>query len=145
MLTEHKLIKVLCVDDNDLLVEAIEINLKLTGRFQWLRRLRSADRLVSRARKDRPDVVLLDIDMPGADPLIVLEELTRACPDVRVLMLSGLVRRDLIERAIDAGAWGYLSKGDGALLISAIERVANGEFVMGPEARSQFMASSDRK
>jgi len=136
----RKPIKVLCVDDNSLLGEALEINLDLAGGFKWLGRLDNADDLVKVARVKSPDVVLLDIDMPGRDPIEALEELREAVPKARVLMLSGLVRNDLIERSIDAGAWGYLSKNDAIGVIAAIERVAHGEFVMGPEAEATYLA-----
>jgi DNA-binding NarL/FixJ family response regulator len=53
---------------------------------------------------------------------------------VAVLILSGHVRRELIERAIDAGAAGYVSKTEGAAtLVPAIRRAARGEFVLGPD------------
>jgi len=127
------------VDDNDLLADAIEMNLKLAGGFQWLGQLKTAGSLIKRCERDAPDVVLLDIDMPGRDPFEALEQLTATCPNVRVLMLTGLVRSDLIDRAITAGAWGYLSKNDGMALIPAIKRVVEGEFVLGPEAHGQYL------
>ena len=133
-------IRVLCVDDNDLLADAIEMNLKLAGGFEWLGRLKSAGGLLKRCNHDAPDVVLLDIDMPGKDPFVALEQITESCPDVRVLMLTGLVRSDLIDRAIDAGAWGYISKNDGLALIPAIKRVVSGEFVLGPEAHTHYLS-----
>ena len=139
-MARRRRIKVLCVDDNGLLGDALEINLGLAGGFTWLGRLDHADDLVSVAKATAPDVVLLDIDMPGRDPIEALEELRRAVPRARVLMLSGLVRSDLIERSIDAGAWGYLSKNDAIGVISAIERVAHGEFVIGPEAEATYLA-----
>jgi two-component system, NarL family, response regulator DesR len=133
-------IRVLCVDDNNLLGEALGINLHLTGGFRWLGSLENADDLVRVAQRCKPDVVLLDIDMPGKDPFEALEELHKAVPKARVLMLSGLVRSDLIQRSIDAGAWGYLSKNDAVEVIAAIERVAHGEFVMGPEVEATLLA-----
>jgi two-component system response regulator DesR len=134
----HNPIKVLCVDDNDLVAEAIKTNLRSAGGFRWVGHLEKADELPQRVARDHPDVVLLDIDMPGRDPFEAVAELTRTSPETHVLMLSALVRSDLIDRALDAGAWGYLSKNDSSTLVSAIRRVDDDEFVMGPEAAAVY-------
>jgi DNA-binding NarL/FixJ family response regulator len=84
-------------------------------------------------------VVLLDLDMPGPNPIEVLRELTVQSPDVRVIVLSGHVRRELIDRAIEAGAYGYLSKNDdGGVLVDSIRAVARGEFVLGQGSASEL-------
>lgn len=130
-------IKVLSVDDNELVGEVIRITLKRAGGFEWLGHLSDAQDLVAKAREHCPDIVLLDIFMPGKDPFVAMHELNEVCPDARVIMYSAYVSPRLIERALDAGAWGYVSKDDeGDALLSAIERVAEGEFVMGPKVRA---------
>src|SRR5262249_3145883 len=103
-------IRVLCIDDNPLVVDALSLKLTLAGGFEWLGALGSVDNLVAEVQARRPDVVLLDIDMPGRDPLDALSELVSAEPQVKVLMFSGHTRSDLVDRAVEAGAWGYLSK-----------------------------------
>ena len=125
-------IGVLCVDDNRFVAEALEEKLSTADGYRWLGHLMDADGLFDHVKRLKPDVVLLDIDMPGPDPFAALQEITTKCPDVAVLILSGYVRPELIDRAIDAGASGYLSKGDGAdSLLSDIRRAAQGEFVLG--------------
>ncbi|MDZ4753948.1 MAG: response regulator transcription factor [Phycisphaerae bacterium] len=127
-------IRVLCVDDNPLVVDALGLKLNLSGGFEWLVPLEAADNLLDDVLASQPDVVLLDIDMPGRDPLDALAELTAACPCVKVLMFSGHTRTDLVDRAIEAGAWGYLSKhADVQTIVSAIRRVAAGEFLLDPD------------
>jgi two-component system response regulator DesR len=139
MISEQRPIRVLCVDDNELIGDAIEIKLGLAGGFKWLGQLPAADDLVNEALRRQPDVILFDIDMPGRDPLDALKQLTDFVPHVRVLMLTGYVRRDLIERAIESGAWGYLSKYTGGeAIVDAIHNVASGEFVMGPGVASAY-------
>ncbi|MCI0630685.1 MAG: response regulator transcription factor [Phycisphaerales bacterium] len=136
---ERPEIRVLCVDDDDLVGQLIKITLKHAGGFQWLGQAHEADDLVARVLQDRPDVVLLDLCMPGKSPFTAIEELITACPDVKVIMLSGHADSHLIDRAIEAGAWGYLSKfDDGADLVCAIRRIAGGEFVLGPQAKTEY-------
>lgn len=132
-------IKVLCVDDNDLVAEGIRMKLNMTDRFQWLGQLRSAEELVQTVLHTRPHVVLLDIDMPGKDVFVAMQELSELFPNVRVVMLSGYVQQRLIDRAIESGAWGYVSKSDGAdTVLNAITRVVEGEFTLGPDVEDEY-------
>jgi two-component system, NarL family, response regulator DesR len=128
-------LKVLCVDDNPLVVEALALKLGLLGGFEWLAPVDDADRLVEVVGALQPDIILLDLDMPGRDPLDALAELARLGSASRVLIFSGHSRADLVERAIDAGAWGFVSKhSDVETIVAAILRVARGEFLLASEA-----------
>jgi DNA-binding NarL/FixJ family response regulator len=130
---------VLCVDDNAAVAEALEVKLGRSEGFEWKGALRRADDLVAVCVRDRPTLVLLDVDMPGRDPFDVLAELVDRCPETRVLVFSGHVRRDLITRAIDSGAWGYVSKNDGEEeMVAALRQVAAGELALSPEAKRMF-------
>ena len=85
----------------------------------------------------KPDVVLMDIDMPGVDTFGLVERLSIEAPDTRVVMLSGHAHRSFIERALDCGAWGYLSKNDdAATLMEGIRRVGRGEIALSEEVRT---------
>lgn len=127
--------RVLCVDDNVVITEALAAAFSASREFRWLGALSDANTLLATCLADPPDLVLLDVDMPGRDPFEVLAELAEARPEVRVLLFSGLVRRDLVHRALEAGAWGYVSKNDGAdALLDAMRRVTAGELGFSPEA-----------
>lgn len=132
-------IKVLCVDDDELVAQILRITLKNVGGFEWLGQLKDAGELAAAAKRERPDIVLLDLCMPGKSPFIALQELQQACPSARAIMLTGYANKHMIDRAIEAGAWGYLSKhDDGWGLVAAIKRVVNGEFVMGFEPNLEY-------
>jgi two-component system, NarL family, response regulator DesR len=134
----NRAIKVLCVDDNFLVAEGIRIKLLLEGGFEWLGQLPDANRLLAEVQRLRPDIVLLDLDMPGRDAFKALEELAQAEPDVRAVIISGHARSDLVDRAVEAGAWGYISKGDGTdAIVDGIRQVMQGQFVVGPDASSE--------
>jgi two-component system response regulator DesR len=126
-------IRVLCVDDNPFVADAVRIRLGLHNGFDWVGHLSSADNLVNEVRDLQPDIVLLDIDMPGKDSLKALEELSNAHPCVRTVIVSGYERDDYLDKAVEAGAWGYVSKNDGPdQIISAIREVHAGRFAFGP-------------
>jgi DNA-binding NarL/FixJ family response regulator len=135
-------IRVLCVDDNEAVVEALAEKLALEPGIVCVGRLYSADALIEQVRRAgaaAPHVVLLDIEMPGRDAIDALGELSRTFPGVRTVILSAYVRDDYIAAAVRAGAWGYLSKGDSpAEITAAIRQVARGEFAFGREAGQRF-------
>ncbi len=130
-------IRVLCVDDNRLVGEALAVHVAHQPGLRWQGQLHSADELVRRASELHPDVVLLDVDMPGMSPFDAIRELASKAPEIRVLMLSGHIRRPLVEAAMDAGAWGYLSKDSGAEAVTeAVRRVWADEVVLCPQVEA---------
>lgn len=134
-------VAVLCVDDNPRIAEALRTKLSRTDGFRWGGWLPRADQLVLRAPHDGIHVVLLDLDLPGRDPFDAMLEFCRTCPDVKIVVFSGHVRKDLIDRVIECGAWGYASKNDGeSALLDVLRRVVAGEFAMSPEVRSTWSA-----
>jgi two-component system response regulator DesR len=124
-------IKVLCVDDSPELTSAWTRFFALHPDIEIVGVLDRADSLPAAVQDKTPDVVLLDLTMDGRDPLDVLEELSRINPDVRVLICSGRNEADLIARAMDAGAWGFVDKSEEPQqVLEAIRRTARGETPM---------------
>ncbi|MBC7835383.1 MAG: response regulator transcription factor [Phycisphaerales bacterium] len=133
-------ISVICVDDNALVADALQIRLRLEGGFDVVGVLSSADSLSEIAARLKPDVIVLDVDMPGKDSFTAVRELAQSSPNTRVLMLSGHVRKELVDRAFEVGAWGYVSKSGGTdSIIEAIRRVHNGEFAICPDVEAVTM------
>ncbi len=118
--------RVLCVDDN------AEVNAALRSlldgaRYSCVGSLGSAEELLTRGPDFKPDLVLLDLGMPGPDPISVLPLFLELVPRARVLVLSGRCSRDLVDRATDAGAWGYIAKDDGLNeIVRCLRQVAAG-------------------
>lgn len=132
-------IRVLGIDDNELIGETFARVFAEEPGFTWVGTRSTAEGLLQAVQDTAADVVLLDLDMPGPDPITALQDLTLNAPDVRVIVLSGHVRRDLIDRAIEAGAYGYLSKNDdGEVLLESIRAVSRGEFVLGQGSASEL-------
>lgn len=130
---------VLCVDDNEQVAEAVRVKLGRAEGFRWIGWLATADALMEWVGREPPSAVVLDIDLPGRSPFAAVAELAESHPDVRVVMFSGHVGYELIERALEAGAWGYVSKNDGEdALIAALRRVASGDIALSREARAAY-------
>jgi DNA-binding NarL/FixJ family response regulator len=126
-----KSIGLLCIDDNPLVAEALARRIALESDFRWLGWLSGREDIAERVGALEPDIVLLDIDLPGVDAFEVVSLLSEKTPGSRVVMFTGFDRPEYQEQALARGAWGYISKdvATGSLL-SSLRRVANGEVAM---------------
>ena len=120
-------IRVLCADDNAIIAMAIEAAIEDEPDLASAGIVHNADDLVGIVDRTGAQVVLLDLRMPGRDPLEALAELRARRPGVRVVVFSGFDDAASIDRAVEAGARGYVSK-DGSTdqVVAAIRRVAAG-------------------
>ena len=123
---------VMCIDDNVLLIDALERRLNLEPGFLGLHRVDELSSSVDVAVRLEPTVVLLDIDLPGGvDALTILDELVTRTPKTRVIVFTGYPSGDLVRRTMARGAWGFVSKGTTAeRLIGAIRGVVSGQAVI---------------
>jgi len=120
-------IKVLCVDDNPDLTRLLATRIGFQDDMRCIGCVHDLDQLDAVVRQTRPDVVVLDLTMIGRDALEHLPAMTAACPGARTLIYSGFDHGAAIDRARDAGVWGYVSKSaDMDVLIGAIRAVATG-------------------
>jgi len=133
--------RILCVDDHAFLVEGLKTRIEAEFGFEFAGHVDRADRLDQAVREHRPDIVLLDIEMPGMDAFEALRELMRNHPKLRVVILSAYVRDHYIDEAYKAGAWGYLTKADSPdEIIKAVEKVARGQMAASAVVRERMQA-----
>lgn len=133
-----KPIRILCVDDNNLVAEAVERRIALEPQLEWAGWAPTTEGILQYVDREKPDVVLFDIDMPGRDSFDVVRELAASRPEARVIMFSGYVRSDYIDRAIESGAWGYVSKNASIdEVVAAVEQVARGDFALTQEVLAE--------
>jgi two-component system response regulator NreC len=126
------------VDDHSLLIEGLQARFELERDVECVGAMPSAEHLLAEVKRLKPDIVLLDIEMPGPDPFEAADELRRHCPEVRTIFLSAYIRDHYISAAVKAGAWGYFSKSEDAVtLIKGIRRVAEGEFSFSPKVQER--------
>ncbi len=138
-------IRVLCVDDHDLLVNGLRARFDLERDIECIGHLTTADDLVHVVRSESPNVVLLDIEMPGPDPFESADEIRRLDPEVRVIFLSAHIRDHYISAAVRAGAWGYFSKSDETDdLVEGIRDVTRGKFAFGPKVQARCKPAGPR-
>jgi DNA-binding NarL/FixJ family response regulator len=117
-------IRVLCVDDHVIIGMAMRATIDAAPDMSCVGCLERADTLLEEVAKLKPDAVLLDLHMPGKDPLVVMRDLIREHPGVAIIVLSGSGDNEAREKALAAGAWCYLLKGGSAHKILAAIRAA---------------------
>lgn len=131
-------IRVMCVDDHAYLVGGLRARLEVERDMEFVGHQPSAADLGEAVAQCRPDIVILDIEMPGPDAFEAINDLHRRFPDVRTILLSAHVRDQYLDRAYRSGAWGYLSKSDPPdAVIDGIRRVSRGELAFSPGVLSR--------
>ncbi|MFJ8760336.1 response regulator [Streptomyces cyaneofuscatus] len=127
------MIRVLLVDDHDVMRSGLAALLAAELGIQLAGQAADGPAALAEAERLRPDVALLDIDLPGLDGISVAARLARTLPGCRTLMLTALDRPGHLRRALGAGATGYLLKSSTpAETAEAIRRVAAGGRVIDP-------------
>lgn len=125
-----KPVRVLWVDDSPDLLRVYSKLVQRTPDMEMAGTLTSADDLAAESSRLKPDVIVLDLTMPGKNPLRALAELTALDPDARTIVFSGYDDEATVREAMQAGAWGLVSKmvdGSPGDVLGAIRRVSEGE------------------
>jgi len=120
-------LKVLVVDDHRLMLEAIRVQLEREDDISVVGCVDSGETVVALVGQTGPDVVLLDVRMPGMDGLTVLEHLQTRYPSIAVVMLSGIEDPALVRAALERGAAAFVLTGiDPRDLAGAVRQVMRG-------------------
>jgi len=128
------MIRVLLAEDQAMVRGALAALLSREKDIEVIAEVARGDMAVEAARVARPDVALLDIEMPGGDGLVAAQALRVALPSCRVVILTTFGRSGYLRRAMDSGAVGFLLKDAPASeLASTLRRVMKGERVVDPE------------
>jgi two-component system, NarL family, nitrate/nitrite response regulator NarL len=132
--TKSQTIRVLLADDHPVVRRGLQFCLSKENRLKVVGEATSGEEAIEQALKLQPDVVLMDISMPGMSGLDATMRLRQEAPDIKVLVLSVHNNRDYIFRIIQAGAHGYISKEASTdELIQAIDSVQSGKTFFSPE------------
>ena len=143
------MIKILLVDDHELVRTGISRILKDVKDFSVVAEVGSGEEAVDYCRKQPPDIVLMDVSMPGIGGLEATRKILHYCDSTRVLCLSMHKENPIPAKIMQAGAYGFLTKDvDPADMVDAIYKVASGQKYLAPDiaqsiAMGQLGMSSD--
>ncbi|MCL4812599.1 MAG: response regulator transcription factor [Vicinamibacteraceae bacterium] len=133
-------IRVLIADDHAILREGLRALLKLADDIEVVGEASDGREAVDRALALGPDVVLMDVAMPGLGGLEATLELRKRLPSVKILVLTQYEDREYIRRFLQAGVSGYiLKRSAGAELASSIRAVQRGGLVLDPEVAKEAL------
>ena len=137
-------LSVILVDDHTMLRQGIRRALESEG-IKVVAEASDGAAAIRLALEHKPDVVLMDVSMPGMDGVEAARRLVEADGRQRVVMLTMHIDRDVIDRAIRAGAVGYLTK-DSSIseVILAIQLAANGDRPMSPRLAAAMLDEARR-
>lgn len=139
-------IRVLIVDDHPLVRRGLTSLLNGVADITVIGAASDGEEAVAYVAEERPDIVLMDISMPGMDGFEALRRLLKAVPGTRVVMLTSFSDHDLVIEAIDTGAIGFLLKdADPSDLINGIRAAARGDSPLSPKAAKELLGERARR
>jgi two-component system, NarL family, nitrate/nitrite response regulator NarL len=138
-------IRILVADDHPLFREGVLHSLACEPDFSVIGQAATGEEALRMSRDLLPDVVLLDIAMPGWDGLVTAEKIATACPAAKIVMLTVFEDEDKLLAAFKAGARGYVLKGVPARQLAEVVRAtANGEVYVSPSLAAGMMVALTR-
>ncbi|MBA8796210.1 two-component system response regulator DesR [Friedmanniella endophytica] len=138
------MIRVLVADDETLIRDAFVTLLGLEDGLEVVAQAASGPEAVAAARHQRPDVALLDLQMPGLDGIAVAERLAAEVPECRCLIVTSHGRPGYLKTALAAGVRGFLPKtASSAQLAEAISVVAGGGRFVDPQLAAEAIGAGD--
>lgn len=137
-------IRLLLADDQAMVRGALATLLGLEADMEVVAEVGSGDAVVAAARSSKPDVALIDVEMPGLDGIAATAALHEAMPGVRVLIVTTFGRPGFLRRALQAGASGFVVKDTPARqLAEAVRRVHSGLRVVDPALAADSLAGGE--
>ncbi|WP_076419923.1 UvrY/SirA/GacA family response regulator transcription factor [Colwellia sp. UCD-KL20] len=143
------MINVLLVDDHELVRTGIRKILDEVKGFKVIGEASTGEEAVQFCRKDEPDVVLMDMNMPGIGGLEATKKIIRYSPDIKIIVLTVYTEDPIPTKVMQIGAAGYLTKSAGPdEMVNAIRAVNSGQRYITPDiaqqmALSQFKSSEE--
>jgi two-component system response regulator DesR len=135
---------VLVAEDMRILRETLVALLRLEDGIEVVGEIADGDALVESVISGRPDVAVVDIDLPGTDGLTAAARLREQCPDCKVLILTVLAKPGNLRKALAAQVAGFLAKDTPAAdLVNAVRRIAAGERVIDPQLALRALEGPD--
>jgi DNA-binding NarL/FixJ family response regulator len=135
----------LIVDDHEVVREGLRLSLSRAPHVRVVGEASDGETAVELAERRRPDVVIMDVRMPGMDGLEATKALLERVPDASVLIFTAYSERSLLSRGLESGAKGYvLKEAPHETLVRAIEKVASGDGYVDPALMPSFLTGRDK-
>ena len=130
----------LIVDDHEVVREGLRLSLSRAPHIRVVGEAADGATAVALAERRKPDVVIMDVRMPGMDGLEATKLLTQKVPDTAVLIFTAYSERSLLGRGLESGAKGYILKeAPHQTLVRAIQKVAGGDGYVDPALMPAFL------
>lgn len=134
-------LKIILVDDHELVRVGLRSLLVRHPEFTVIGEASNASEAIEQARKLKPDIVVMDIRMPGKSGIEACREIVALEPQTKVIMLTSYAEDEMLFEAIAAGAAGYVLKQIGSNdLVNALERIGRGESLLDPSLTQRVFA-----
>lgn len=138
-------LRILLVDDHEVVRLGLRSLLQRHPNFDVVAEAGNANEAVQKALDNKPDIVLMDVRLPGGNGIEACEKITAKLPETKVIMLTSYAEDELLFSAIRAGAVGYVLKQIGSKdLIRAIESAAQGEATLDPSLTQRVFSEMRR-
>lgn len=138
-------IRILLADDHTLLTDVLRKHLNSHDGFEIVGTCSDTGSAVQRAIELNPDIIVMDIEMPGVASFEAALDIRRHCPDAHVVFLSGFIQDSYVDRALGVEASGYIYKGEGPeTVVQALRSVAAGTPYFSPEVRKRITVGAER-
>ena len=138
--------KVLVVEDHGIVRDGIRLLLQSQPDLEVVGEASDGPSAIERAACLRPDVVLMDLGLPGLNGMEATRQIHERCPEVKVLALTVHDSDDYFFRALRAGASGYVLKGSSSSeLLGAIRSVSQGEIYLNPSFSKRLVGDYLRR
>lgn len=136
------MIRILIADDHNLVRTSIARMLNSEEDLQVIGEASGGEEAISESRRLRPDIVLMDVRMPGIGGLEATRKLARGMADIKVVALTAYLEEVFAQRLLDAGASGFISKGtDMEEMVRAIRLIHAGQRYISPEIAQRLVLS----
>lgn len=144
-MTDGKRIRILLADDHDMVRRGLAVFLQAFPDMQLVGEAADGVETIEQCQKVHPDVILMDVMMPGMDGIEATRRIRAQFPNVQILMLSSSNDEDLVKSAIQAGAIGYVLKDISTNeLAAALRNAAQGNSTLSPAATQALVAATAR-
>ncbi len=135
----------LIADDHEVVREGLRLSLSRSPHVRVVGEASDGASAVAIAERRRPNVVIMDVRMPGMDGLEATKQIGEKVPDTSVLIFTAYSERSLLGRGLESGAKGYILKeAPRETLVRAIEKVARGEPFVDPALMPAFLPGRDK-